>query len=75
MIMTPEIRLRACEYGRLRRKILQRDGWRCQVCGIRTNLQVHHLNYRGRGGSDRKENLISLCADCHRQVHEAAAAT
>jgi 5-methylcytosine-specific restriction endonuclease McrA len=65
-------RLHACEYDRLRTQILRRDGWRCQACGGRTNLQVHHLTYRGRGGSDDEKNLISLCADCHRHVHEAA---
>jgi HNH endonuclease len=69
--MVAENRLRACEYDRLRRQILQRDAWHCQACGRRTNLQVHHLIHSGRGGSDSEKNLISLCTDCHRCVHGA----
>ena len=33
------------------------------------NLQVHHLTFRSHGGSDSLENLIVLCADCHRVTH------
>jgi hypothetical protein len=44
------LRLNALAYGQLRRRVLERDGWRCQTCGARTNLEVHHAELRSRGG-------------------------
>jgi 5-methylcytosine-specific restriction endonuclease McrA len=65
----PLVRFDAEAYGELRRKILQRDGWRCQVCGSMRNLEVHHVKFRSQSGSDAQENLITLCATCHGRVH------
>jgi len=33
-------------------------------------LEVHHLYRRADGGADEPENVIALCANCHRRVHE-----
>ena len=32
-------------------------------------LQVHHLKFRSQSGGDEEQNLITLCAECHEQVH------
>lgn len=56
-------------YKDLRQRILQRDGWRCQGCGRRSNLEVHHLCFRSRSGDDSEQNLVTLCAPCHRAIH------
>jgi 5-methylcytosine-specific restriction endonuclease McrA len=61
-------------YGDLSRRVLRRDGWRCQDCGSRTNLEVHHLQFRSQGGEDAEENLITLCCRCHAQRHQGAKA-
>ena len=53
----------------LTRQVLARDGWRCQDCGAARDLQVHHIRSRGRLGDDAEENLITLCAGCHRARH------
>src|SRR6266853_6378477 len=53
----------------LRRRVLERDGWRCQICGSSADLQVHHQQFRSKLGDDALDNLISLCARCHRQQH------
>jgi 5-methylcytosine-specific restriction endonuclease McrA len=65
----PRLRLSADSYRKLRAEVLQRDGWRCQTCGSRDRLQVHHIRSRGRLGDDTDENLITLCADCHSDIH------
>lgn len=60
-------------YDLLRRSILQRDGWRCQNCGTRQQLDVHHIVPRSRGGADHERNLITLCRSCHEElewIHE-----
>ena len=66
----PRVRLNRESYRILRRAVLERDGWRCQNCGISMQLQVHHMISRSRRGGDEEENLITLCAQCHRREHE-----
>jgi hypothetical protein len=39
------LRLDPVPYGSLRQQILRRDGWRCQLCGTMSNLEVHHRNF------------------------------
>jgi len=65
----PRVRLDPDSYRKLRIEVLERDGWRCQHCGASDHLQVHHIRSRGRLGDDAGENLITLCADCHRDIH------
>jgi 5-methylcytosine-specific restriction endonuclease McrA len=62
-------RLDSTEYQDLHRRVLERDGWRCQFCGSRTELQVHHIQSRAQLGADSVENLITLCSKCHRAIH------
>ena len=56
-------------YRRLMKRVLERDGWRCQKCGSLENLQVHHKTKRSQQGSDALGNLVSLCAHCHMEEH------
>jgi 5-methylcytosine-specific restriction endonuclease McrA len=62
-------RLDVISYRRLWNEVLKRDSWRCQNCGAHENLQVHHCDFRSRGGSDTLENLVTLCVHCHNAVH------
>jgi 5-methylcytosine-specific restriction endonuclease McrA len=64
------LRLAPAEYEALRRKVMLRDGWRCQVCGSMCNLEAHHKQFRSRSGSDTEVNLITLCAGCHKHCHQ-----
>ena len=56
-------------YRRLMKRVLERDGWRCQKCGSLENLQVHHKIKRSQQGDDALGNLVSLCAQCHMEEH------
>jgi 5-methylcytosine-specific restriction endonuclease McrA len=67
----PRVRLDPELYERLREHVLRRDGWKCQCCGARSNLEVHHKEFRGQGGADSEKNLITLCGECHRTLHSA----
>jgi hypothetical protein len=66
---SPPVRLNPELYTQLCTEVLRRDAWRCQSCGARTNLQVHHIKRRSQGGQDTTANLITLCANCHRNQH------
>jgi 5-methylcytosine-specific restriction endonuclease McrA len=63
------IRLEGDNYGVLRRLVLCRDAWRCQVCGRASQLEIHHIEFRSSLGHDSLENLITLCAACHADRH------
>ena len=53
-----------------REKVLKRDGYTCQICGSRENLEAHHIIPKSRGGTNIVENGITLCKECHKAVHE-----
>jgi 5-methylcytosine-specific restriction endonuclease McrA len=65
----PRLRLDPVAYRELRQQVLERDGWRCQFCGSLAGLEAHHVELRSRLGDDSPENLITLCAACHRSAH------
>jgi DEAD/DEAH box helicase domain-containing protein len=69
------------DWGSIRERVRQRDGHRCQVCGaLEMNRQheVHHKTpfrfFRDAMGKIQREranqldNLVTLCAECHRKV-------
>jgi len=66
----PRLQLEKDAYQELFRQVLRRDRWRCQQCGRRTELHVHHRRSRSHGGDDSESNLITLCATCHNQLHD-----
>ena len=47
--------------------VFARDNYTCQVCGKSKDkiLQTHHIIYRSNGGTNRVDNLITVCTDCH----------
>ena len=50
----------------LRRRVLERDGFRCRYCGSTNRLEIDHLTPRARGGKDTMRNLVTACYDCNR---------
>ena len=56
----------------------KRNKYTCQRCkkslkDLKKNniqLQVHHIKPKSQGGTDVPENLVTLCENCHKQVHE-----
>lgn len=70
-------------FKELREKVLERDGYRCQVCGRtieeiadsgkKISLQCHHKSYVNVGKNNEEEmnDLIILCSVCHKACHSA----
>ena len=62
------------EYN-VRQYVLKRDNYTCQCCGCASTkkkpvkFHVHHIESRMTGGNSPK-NLITLCPDCHKAIHE-----
>lgn len=66
-------------------RILYRDNFTCQKCGEfhafqneygvaipidDGKLNVHHIVPVCNGGGDEPENLVTLCVDCHKEIHK-----
>jgi len=51
-------------FGGLRERVVRRDRFCCQGCGVRSRLVVHH-----RTKDNEDEALITLCIRCHVRVH------
>lgn len=64
------------EWTWLRREVIIRDNYECQNRGCNakggprgdTRLEAHHIVRPSDGGGDCKDNLETLCADCHRKT-------
>lgn len=57
-----------------RELVLERDEYKCQICGNddKKKLVVHHKDGTGRGAdvhNNSLDNLITLCRSCHARVH------
>ena len=78
-VMNPEIYGKEYQQGpqsgfdNVKAYVRWRDRYSCQNCGARgadVRLEVHHIRHRMEGGSDRPDNLVTLCHECHRRHHE-----
>lgn len=62
-----------CGYQNVSTYVLHRDKFKCQCCKGKSKdprLQVHHIQYRSNGGSNKPQNLITLCSTCHTSLHK-----
>ena len=60
-------RAEAAVYRKVSADVRRRDGGRCRNCGA-VGTETHHLIARSLGGGDEVDNLVTLCAECHRFV-------
>ena len=63
-------------FENVKQYVRERDNYTCQICkaGQDKNkknvpIEVHHITPRSKGGSNKPDNLISLCKTCHKKVH------
>ena len=54
-------------------KVWERDGGRCIVCGSRNAAANAHYIARSHGGLGIEENVLTLCAECHRKYDQTTA--
>jgi 5-methylcytosine-specific restriction endonuclease McrA len=56
------------QWWEIRKRVKARDNDRCRVCG-KPGMEVHHIEFRSRGGKDETSNLVLLCKTHHEDVH------
>lgn len=58
------------DFYNLKAYILNRDSYTCQKCkATKGKLHVHHIIYKSKGGTDAPNNLVTLCENCHENLH------
>ena len=58
-------------FANSRAHALDRDKYTCQCCGKKSmRFEVHHIIFRSNGGGDDLDNLITLCENCHKAIHD-----
>ncbi len=61
--------MKSAEWKQIRKKILERDNYTCQYCGVQrtTFMQINHID--GNPKDHSHENLEVICAACHKITH------
>lgn len=72
-MMTYQEYLQSDQWKIIRKEVVIRAGFKCQMCGWVNNenrygLQVHHNTYENIG-CERDEDLVALCNRCHDVFH------
>ena len=63
-------KLSSSRWSRIRRRVFDRDGWRCRACGKAGALEAHHVLPLHRGGDAFDlGNIETRCRSCHVEVH------
>lgn len=51
-------------------KVLSRAKAECIICGWnKATCDIHHIKPKKFGGSDKNDNLVIVCPNCHREIH------
>jgi 5-methylcytosine-specific restriction endonuclease McrA len=59
-------RSKACDIGEeVKRRVFERDGRRCILCGSSNGKPNAHFVARSQGGLGIEQNIITLCPQCH----------
>lgn len=61
---------RGSEHNRAQRAGKERDLYTCQICGSTDHTEGHHLLDFSFGGAANEENIMTLCHECHSNVHK-----
>ncbi|WP_419166411.1 HNH endonuclease [Candidatus Palauibacter sp.] len=57
-------------WRRIRRRVFDRDGWRCTGCGRAGRLEAHHVVPLHAGGAPYDmANIAAVCRACHIETH------
>ncbi len=61
------------DFYTLKDYVLHRDNYKCQSkqkVKHSKKLHVDHINFKSNGGTNIPDNLITLCENCHKNLHD-----
>jgi 5-methylcytosine-specific restriction endonuclease McrA len=62
--------LQSKHWNIMRAEALKRAGNKCQACGSRHHLNVHHNTYEHLW-QEEPEDMVVLCSRCHQVFHDS----
>lgn len=70
--MTYKDFLKSGKWQQKRLEVMNRDGFKCVICGEVNDLTVHHLYYEPnkKPWEYDDEVLQTLCSNCHNKIHK-----
>jgi 5-methylcytosine-specific restriction endonuclease McrA len=60
--------MQSTKWAHIRQRVLERENYVCQGCGIRGAIQAHHLTY-DRFKEEMLFDLVAVCRSCHERIH------
>ena len=51
--------------GKVRWRVFKRDGYRCVLCGVDSDLTIDHIHPQSKGGTNSMLNLQTMCRSCN----------
>jgi len=70
-VKTYEEYLKTKHWTNIKKLMYKTFYYQCSACKKKKDLAVHHLTYE-RVGEEKLSDLIYLCRDCHKSIHEGA---
>ena len=61
--------LKSGKWKSIRKNLFKLRGKKCELCGSRKKIHVHHLTYKRVGGNELPEDLQVLCEFHHNIAH------
>lgn len=64
------------DWEAIRKRIYERDGYRCQTCGRyggrygNAELHAHHVGPKSQGGTPNIADFLTVCHSCHDRLHD-----
>lgn len=66
-------RSKACDITQAtKKKVWERDGERCIICGSPNAMPNAHFIPRSKGGLGIEQNIVTLCLNCHHAYDNTA---
>lgn len=60
--------LKTEHWSKVRKMMLNKSAYKCQLCSSKEKLNVHHNNYNHMW-NETENDLIVLCEKCHKKFH------
>lgn len=60
--------INSTQWKNFRIKLFKERGFKCELCGSKKNLQVHHITYENLS-TEKDDDVLILCQVCHQKAH------
>ena len=60
--------LQSDDWKERRKELMEEANGECSECGDKAT-ELHHLNYNKLGYEELDEDVVALCNECHKEMH------